>query len=290
MGWTREEIAAVYEADVAFLEWSRGNPAPRGFGYISKDVTPEEEAASASYSQRDAWNCFYGSQPPRMSRGVRAVSAWDLDVWDLWRKGTYGRISRRRRREALLSDAKGDTASCAQELERIEGEEQRDREALERATELTEKADRTARPLSPLEQEEIDHRHDLMGYTWFFGNGDNYLGHKYGYRLIGNWGKAPTPPVTVPKAGGTGDAPGAHMQEAVAQSSAASTLQPALGTLRKTCGGRITKNTSTQVEASPRTASQRHNRQRKTYKKERASRRLAKLEPEYGMLEDVGRR
>ncbi|CZR42555.1 uncharacterized protein FPRO_09858 [Fusarium proliferatum ET1] len=58
-------------------------------------------------------DCFYGSQPPEMSPNVRDGLGWTLSVWDLWRKDTYGRISRRRRQEALLSDAKGDAASCA---------------------------------------------------------------------------------------------------------------------------------------------------------------------------------
>ncbi|KAG5761617.1 hypothetical protein H9Q72_010273 [Fusarium xylarioides] len=319
-GWTREEIVAVYEADVAFLEWSRDNPAPREFGYFSKDVTPEEEAASASYSKHDAWNCFYGSQPPERPQGRYDLYSWNFGVWDLWRKGTYGRISRRRRREALLSDDKGDAASCAEELQRIEGEEQRDREALERAirrsTEVTDKADGTDRQLSPQDQEEIDHRSHMLNLTWF---GHNYLAHKYGVNLRVKVAKLRPPPATVSKAGGTGDAPGTHMREAAAQPSA-TTPQPARGTLggteiqrtafggaifgvsrpavfphpegtlHKTCGGRITKDTSTQAEASPRTASQCHNRQRKTYKKERASRRLAKLEPEYGMLEYARRR
>ncbi|KAI1015595.1 hypothetical protein LB503_009888 [Fusarium chuoi] len=316
-GWTREEIVAVYEADVAFLEWSRDKPAPRGFAYFSKDITPEEEAASASYSQHDAWNCFYGSQPPEMSPNVRDGLGWTLSVWDLWRKGTYGRITRRRRREALLSDAKGDAASCAQELERIEGEEQKDREALERATELAENADKSDSERSPQDQEELDHRFNLLTYTWF---GHNYLAHKYGFEPRVKVSKLRPPPATVPKADGTGDDPGTHRREAVAQSPA-TTPQPARGTpegeeiqrtgfggrsaifgvspcaalphpkgtLRKTCGGRITKN-STQAEASTRTASQRHNRQRKTYKKERASRRLAKLEPEYGMLDNARRK
>uniref|UniRef100_A0A0D2XGA8 Uncharacterized protein n=1 Tax=Fusarium oxysporum (strain Fo5176) TaxID=660025 RepID=A0A0D2XGA8_FUSOF len=47
-GWTREEIVAVYEAQVGMLEWPRNNSAPRGSGDFGKDVTPEEEAASAS--------------------------------------------------------------------------------------------------------------------------------------------------------------------------------------------------------------------------------------------------
>ncbi|EWY88011.1 hypothetical protein FOYG_09374 [Fusarium oxysporum NRRL 32931] len=117
----------------------------------------------------------------------------------------------------------------------------------------------------------------------------NDLAREYDFaeRVAGH--ELPQPPATAPQAGGIGDAPGTHMREAVAQSSA-TTPQPASGTLRKTCGGRITKNTLTHAEASPRTAPQRHNRQRKTYKKERASRRLAKLEPEYGMLEDARRR
>lgn len=121
---------------------------------------------------------FYGSQPPEMSPNVRDGLGWTLSVWDLWRKGTYGRISRRRRQEALLSDAKGDAASCAQELERIKGEEQRDREALERATELAEKADKSDTERSPQDQEELDRRFNLLTYTWF---GHNYLTHKYGF-------------------------------------------------------------------------------------------------------------
>ena len=114
-----------------------------------------------------------------------------------------------------------------------------------------------------------------------------YLTHKYGFRQRFKEANSTPPPATVPKAGGTGDVLGTHVPEAVAQSSA-TTPQPARGTLRKTCGGRVTKNTSTQVGVSPRPAPRR--RQRKTYKKERASRRLAKLEPEYGMLEDARRR
>ncbi|KAF5706084.1 macrophage mannose receptor 1 [Fusarium globosum] len=252
-----------------------------------------------------------------MSPNVRDGLGWTLSVWDLWRKGTYGRISRRRRREALLSDAKGDAASCAQELERIEGEEQRDREALERATELAEKADKSDSERSPQDQEELDRRFNLLTCTWF---GHNYLAHKYGFEPRVKVSKLRPPPATVPKAGGTGDDTGTHRREAVAQSSA-TTPQPARGTLggeeiqrtsfggrsaifgvspcaalphpegtlRRTCGGRITKN-STQAEVSPQTASQRHDRQRKTYKKERASRRLAKLEREYGTLEDARRR
>ncbi|KAG4270640.1 hypothetical protein FPRO04_02621 [Fusarium proliferatum] len=123
-------------------------------------------------------DCFYGSQPPEMSPNVRDGLGWTLSVWDLWRKGSYGRISRRRRQEALLSDAKGDAASCAQELERIKGEEQRDREALERATELAEKADKSDTERSPQDQEELDRRFNLLTYTWF---GHNYLTHKYGF-------------------------------------------------------------------------------------------------------------
>ncbi|KLP11497.1 uncharacterized protein FFNC_03586 [Fusarium fujikuroi] len=291
-GWTQAEIVAVYEADVAFLEWSRGNPVPREFGYFSKDVSPEEEAASASYSQHDAWNCFYGSQPPKLPPDTH-LGVWNLGVWDLWRKGTYGRISRRRRREALLSDAKGDAASCAEELERIEGEEQRDREALERAskrsTELTQKADRTTHLLSPQDRAEWTRRRCMSNLTGF-GLIPTYLAHKYGsFPRVKGTELTPQPPATVPKAGGTGDAPGAHTREAVALSSATKP-QPVRGTLRKTCSGRITKNTLTQAEASTRAASQRHSRQRKTYKKERASRRLAKLEPEYGMLDNARRK
>ncbi|KAG9499707.1 hypothetical protein J7337_008166 [Fusarium musae] len=307
-GWTQEEIIAVYEADVAFLEWSRNNPAPRGFGYFNKHVTPEEVAASASYSKHDAWNCFYGSQPPERPQGRYDFYSWNFGVWDLWRKGTYGRISRRRRREALLSDAKGDAASCAEELDSIEGEEQRDREALERAIRRSiELADRTDRQLSPEDQAERYHRSHMLEITCF---GHNYLGHKYGVDLRDKVSKLRQPRAT----GGTGDAPGTHMREAVAQSTA-TTPQPARGTLEgkeiqrtafgaspsavfphpegtlhKTCGCRITKDTSTQAEASPRTEPQRHNRQRKMYMKKRASRRLAKLEPEYGMLEDARRR
>ncbi|SCO86483.1 uncharacterized protein FRV6_10610 [Fusarium oxysporum] len=247
-GWTREEIVAVYEAQVGMLEWPRNNSAPRGPGDFGKDVTPEEEAASASYSQehRDAWNRFYGSQPPKLPPNTR----------------DYGR-----RREALLSDATGDAASCAEELQRIEGEEQGDREALERAIRRFRVWDELGVGLKV----------------------QNDLAREYGFaeRVAGH--ELPQPPATAPQVGGIGDAPGTHMREAVAQSSA-TTPQPARGTLRKTCGGRITKNTLTHAEASPRTASQRHNRQRKTYKKERASRRLAKLEPEYGMLEDARRR
>ncbi|KAK2673743.1 hypothetical protein RAB80_011286 [Fusarium oxysporum f. sp. vasinfectum] len=273
-GWTREEIVAVYEAQVGMLEWPRYNSAPRGSGDFGKDVTPEEEAASASYSQehRDAWNRFYGSQPPKLPPNTR----------------DYGR-----RREALLSDATGDAASCAEELQRIEGEEQGDREALERAirrsTELTEKAERTSRPPPPQNQEEMNHRFRVWDELGVGLKVQNDLAREYGFaeRVAGH--ELPQPPATAPQVGGIGDAPGTHMREAVAQSSA-TTPQPARGTLRKTCGGRITKNTLTHAEASPRTASQRHNRQRKTYKKERASRRLAKLEPEYGMLEDARRR
>ncbi|KAF2254383.1 hypothetical protein BU26DRAFT_537213 [Trematosphaeria pertusa] len=74
--------------------------------------------------------------------------------------------------------------------------------------------------------------------------------------------------------------------------SPATVPQPAKDTSRKTRGGRITKNAPTNAESAPldrrrdntRTAPQRRNRQRKTYKKERASRRLAKMEPEYEML------
>ncbi|RKK15697.1 hypothetical protein BFJ66_g6052 [Fusarium oxysporum f. sp. cepae] len=289
-GWTREEIVTVYEAQVGMLEWPRNNSATRGSGDFGKDVTSEEEAASASYSQehRDAWNRFYGSQPPKLPPNTR-----DYGVWDLWLKGTYARISRQRRREALLSDATGDAASCAEELQRIEGEEQGDREALERAirrsTELTEKAERTSRLPPPQNQEEMNHRFRVWDELGVGLKVQNDLAREYGFaeRVAGH--ELPQPPATAPQAGGIGDAPGTHMREAVAQSSA-TTPQPASGTLRKTCGGRITKNTLTHGEASPRTAPQRHNRQRKTYKKERASRRLAKLEPEYGMLEDARRR
>ncbi|KAI1300449.1 hypothetical protein F5Y03DRAFT_397167 [Xylaria venustula] len=78
--------------------------------------------------------------------------------------------------------------------------------------------------------------------------------------------------------------------------------------LYQTRSGRITKNAPTYAESSPRdrrrrpsepdmleelgdntrAASQRRNRQRKTYKKERASRRLAGELPEYGMLPGQG--
>ncbi|KAH7199588.1 hypothetical protein DER44DRAFT_829407 [Fusarium oxysporum] len=278
-GWTREEIVAVYEAQVGMLEWPRNNSAPRGSGDFGKDVTPEEEAASASYSQehRDAWNRFYGSQLPKLPPNTR-----DYGVWDLWLKGPYARISRQRRREALLSDATGDAASCAEELQRIEGEEQR-------STELTKKAERTSRLPPPQNQGEMNHRFRVWDELDVALKVQNDRARKYGFAERAAGHELPQPPATAPQAGGIGDAPGTHMREAVAQSSP-TTPQPARGTLRKTCSGRITKSTLTHAESSPRTASQRHNRQRKTYKKERASRRLAKLEPEYGMLEDARRR
>ncbi|KAH7264914.1 uncharacterized protein BKA55DRAFT_557328 [Fusarium redolens] len=295
-GWTREEIVATYEAHVAILEWKRKNSPPRGSGDFGENITPEEEAASASWHQEfhDAWNRFYGSHPPELPEHTK-----NYGVWDRWRKGTYARISRQRQREALLSDTTGDAASRAEELQRIEDEERRDREALERAikrsTELTEKAERTRRLPPPQTQEEMNHRFRVWDELDVPLKHQNNRAREYGFgeRTAGR--EVPQPPATAPRAGAIGDAPGTHMhgfnersteREAVAQSSA-TTPQPAKDTLCKTYGGRITKNTLTHAEASPRTAPQRHNRQRKTYKKERASRRLAKMEPEYGMLEDA---
>ncbi|KAF4434328.1 hypothetical protein F53441_13713 [Fusarium austroafricanum] len=289
-GWMREEIVAVYEARVAMLEWPRMNPAPRGNGIFDENITPEEEAALASWRQeyRDASNRFYGSQGPELPANTKDYGA----AWDLWLKGTYARISRQRQREVLRSDATGDATSRAEELQRIEDEEQRDREALERAIkrsiELTEKSERISRLPPPQTQEEMNHRFRVWDELDIPLELQNDRARKYGFgeRAVGR--EVPQPPATAPRAGAIGDAPGTHMREAVAQSSA-TTPQLAKGTRRKTCGDRITKNTLTHAEASPRTGPQRHNRQRKTYKKERASRRLAKLEPEYGMLEDARR-
>ncbi|KAK0703515.1 hypothetical protein B0T26DRAFT_744314 [Lasiosphaeria miniovina] len=107
-GWTREEIVAKYEVDVALHEWQRNNPPPRGSSDFGEAVTPEEEAASASWRQEfdNAWVCFYGSHTPKLPEHTKGYG-----VMELWRKGTHTRVSRQQQREALLSDATGDASS-----------------------------------------------------------------------------------------------------------------------------------------------------------------------------------
>ncbi|KAH8889935.1 hypothetical protein GQ53DRAFT_651494 [Thozetella sp. PMI_491] len=110
-GWTREEIVAKYEADVALHEWRKNNPSPKRSGGFGEAETPEEKAASASWRQEfdNAWVRFYGSHTPKLPEHTE-----DYGVTELWRKGTHARVSRQQQREALLSDATGDASSLPQ--------------------------------------------------------------------------------------------------------------------------------------------------------------------------------
>lgn len=273
-GWTLEQIVAAHEATIALYEWREKSPEPRGSGPVGKTVTDQEKTAQDIWCQKlDAARIrFYGELPPKLSSpfGVPETQE-DRDAMETWYRGIYARVSRQQQREAL-SDAIGNTSIRAETLQRIEGEERRDREVLERALERAEKA-RPQRlppgfyPLFVLNQDEMN---DTFRVWDEFGvplEEQNERARLYGF----------------------GERPAGR--EAVPQSPA-TVPQPAKDTSRKTRGGRITKNAPTNAESAPldrrrdntRTAPQRRNRQRKTYKKERASRRLAKMEPEYEML------
>ncbi|KAK1250299.1 hypothetical protein MKX08_010302 [Trichoderma sp. CBMAI-0020] len=188
-GWTREEIVAKYEADVALLEWQRKNLPPRGSGDLGEAITPEEEAASASWRQEfdDAWVRFYGSHTPKLPKHIK-----DYGVMELWRKGTYARVSRQRQRETLLSDATGDASLRAEELQRIEDEERRDHEALERAVErageLTEEEERTRRLPPPQTQEEMNDRFRLWDELDLSLKIQNNLARSFGFGERTAWG------------------------------------------------------------------------------------------------------
>ena len=252
-GWTTEQIIAQYEAEVALLEWQR------------KEFPTRESYHSWEQRLNAQKIRVYGELPPEsLDVPVKSsLSPGDTEAMELWRKGIHARLSRRQQRDAL-TDAKGDASARAEALQRIEDEERRDREVVERALERAEEM--RPRPVPPnsfplfiRSQEEMNDWFRVWDGIELSLEKQNELARSYGF------GKRPA------------------AREAVPQSPTTAP-QPAKDTSRNTRGGGITKNAPTHTEASPRTSPQGRNRQRKAYKKERASRRLAKMEPEYGML------
>ncbi|KAK2594580.1 hypothetical protein QQS21_007710 [Conoideocrella luteorostrata] len=137
-GWTQEQINAAYDTNVAMHEFSKANPPPRRV-----PVTEEEKRAEYARHQKyyDALVRYYGEiKPDVLSSPSRIYRIYpsnhyprlnDLNTaGDLWRKGIHGRLSRRQQREAL-SDPTVYVPSHAQALERIEDEQEREREVIQ---------------------------------------------------------------------------------------------------------------------------------------------------------------
>jgi hypothetical protein len=143
-GWTREQIIAAHEARIGLHEWTKSNPSPEGSGPFCDAATDEEKTLYDICLQKFNSNFIrlYGELQPQELRD-------DLDfpitqkhehAMETWRKGIYGRVSRQRQRESLPSTLPN--ALRMEALEKIDSEEQRDREVLEQAIEMSGKARR----------------------------------------------------------------------------------------------------------------------------------------------------
>lgn len=301
-GWTREEIIAMYEADVAAHEWRRSNPPPKG-GDIGETITPEEEeAALASWSQESnsAWIRCYGWSCPKLP-----ANTTDYGVNDLWLKGIYARVSRQRQRETLLSETTGDASPRAAELRRLDDEDQREREALERAVErsreLTKLAHRTNSLPPPQTQQEMNSRFQVWDQLGIDLEYQNQRAETYGFGPRPEQLESlelPQPLATAPQPDVVGDAPvteqasGRQEESPSRQTSSGRVGQPAPRRTEASPPSRGTRSgvAPGRTQASSRTAPQPGNKQHKVCKKGRTSRRLAKLEPEYGQYEEPKRR
>ncbi|KAI3325936.1 hypothetical protein HD806DRAFT_520658 [Xylariaceae sp. AK1471] len=112
-GWTREQIDAEYDADIALHKRRKKNPEPKGSGLYGLAATPEDKAASDIWLQKldTAKIRFYGELPPKGS-GPFGFSATqeDSDAMEIWRKNIHARVSRQQQGEALPSAIINDSA------------------------------------------------------------------------------------------------------------------------------------------------------------------------------------
>ncbi|KAI1169704.1 hypothetical protein F4777DRAFT_192560 [Nemania sp. FL0916] len=274
--WTKEEIIAKYEADVALHEWKQKNPPPKVYGPSSESVTSEEKAAIASWSRQfdDAWLHIYGAYPPNLPKNIT-----DYSVMDLWRKGTLDRVSRQRTREALVSHTACDTFSRVKLWRRIEGMEFMERETLRKAIESARPwvdylgYESSRRPLPPPPLEDIEYGFCVRDYIDMSVDSQHTPPHSY------SGTGSPTGWEVVSLANAQGDA-----------SERKSSSKPRISTPRKknivrqTRRGRTSKKSLNQGKVTSREAPQCRNKTRNVCNKERASRRLLGKLPEYGML------
>ena len=101
-GWTQEQIEAADRADAAVREWRQKNPEPRGSGLLGQAITQEERDVYDAWLQKEraARLRIYGELPPSGSGpfGLDTTQK-EKDAHDTWRRNIHARISSQHEQE-----------------------------------------------------------------------------------------------------------------------------------------------------------------------------------------------
>ncbi|GAP89463.1 putative macrophage mannose receptor 1 [Rosellinia necatrix] len=283
VGWTRKEIDGYHDAFVGLHEWRKDHPEPKDSSPSGYVFTDEEMAI-----RRDAWRqefdanfaCIFGEARPKYLVCLRELKTTveESSSEDLWYKNTHGRISRQQQRQALL-DGAGDPSSLVESLQRIENEERRDREVIERAVEKEEEARLHLPPVIPFPnsnwvQERAEERPTKLTEAALRSL------NKSSFKGSPSETSETSSPQPTPSLRSAEDTSRKVRSGRVAKAAPNHSNAPSRNRSLRTVKPGISEELGSNAAAAP----QDPHRQRKVYTKERMSRRLAGQSPEYGML------
>ena len=101
-GWTQEQIEAADRADAAVREWRQKNPEPKGSGLLGQAITQEERDVYDAWLQKEraARLRIYGELPPSGSGpfGLDTTQK-EKDAHDTWRRNIHARVSSQHEQE-----------------------------------------------------------------------------------------------------------------------------------------------------------------------------------------------
>jgi hypothetical protein len=101
-GWTQEQIEAADRADTAAWEWRQKNPEPRGSGLLGQAIIQEERDVYDTWLQKEraARLRIYGELPPRSGSGpLGQYTEKEKDAYDTWRRNIHARVSSQHEQE-----------------------------------------------------------------------------------------------------------------------------------------------------------------------------------------------